>query len=53
MMNRNEIIKELKNQKLVSEDIKSNFLQDYGLPIQKSIKDENMRNWPPMVEIIE
>ena len=48
-----EIIKELKNQKLVSEDIKSNFLQDYGLPIQKSIKDENMRNWPPMVEIIE
>ena len=45
-----EIIRELKNQKLVPRNMKSDFLQDYGLPIQQSIEDEQMKKWPPMVE---
>ena len=44
-----DIIAELKRQKIIK-NIKSDFLLDYGLEIQRSIADEKLRNWSPWLD---
>ena len=44
-----DIITELKRQKIIK-NIKSDFLLDYGLEIQRSIADEKLRNWSPWLD---
>lgn len=46
----NLIIQELKKQKLISEKITSTFLQDVGIEVQKSIEDEQLKNWSPWLD---
>ena len=42
-----EIIGEMKNQQLIPRDMESNFLQDYGMIVQCSIEDEEIRGLHP------
>ena len=37
----------MKNQQLIPRDMESNFLQDYGMIVQCSIEDEEIRGLHP------
>ena len=43
-------IEEIKNQDIVSRQLTSDFLQDYGPFVQNKIEDEKLRNWNPAMD---